>query len=464
MNQGSADNGGQDPGHDQDHEFYLIACDEDVAGLDLEEIIDVPEFQALMDDFHKLTGIGSAIVNDTGKVLVAAGWQEICTRFHRMHPESLRNCIESDIQLGGQGIPGEFRVYKCKNNMWDISTPIHVGGRHLGSMYMGQFIFAEEDPDLEVFIQQAEKYGFDQKKYLEALARVPRYSRDMVHKAMTFYTRLARIISELSFSRINLCRAISQKSEAGKQLKEVNEKLKQTLAEKDKFFSIIAHDLKSPFIGFLNFISLMDEHVHHLDRDEIRKLVRSMKHNADSLLNLLNNLLDWSRLQRGLISFEPSPLKLDELVDLSLNIIKPMAEKKKIFLESSVPGNIAVQADKPMVDTVIRNILNNAVKYTNPHGNIRVAAEKDGKMVRIRVKDSGTGMDQDTLGLLFTGNSPSPARGTDGEKGTGLGLTLCREFVHRHGGRIWAESKPGQGSEFYFTLPGADENAGDEKS
>lgn len=433
--------------------FVLLSPEGDIGSLDLEDIINIQALQSLMNDFYNLTKIGSAIVDIKGKILVANGWQDICTQFHRKHHETRKNCIESDIFLSDPGSTGRFNLYKCKNNMWDMATPIFVGGKHLGNIFLGQFLFVDEEPDIELFRAQARRYGFDEQKYLEALERVPRFSRETVDLAMTFYTRLANLISELSFGHIKLARAMNERTKAEKKLKKSNYQLKQALADKDKFFSIIAHDLRSPFIGFHNFIRLMDKHIDSMSHEDIRKLTRDMKKNADNLYNLLNNLLEWARVKRGLISYDPGPLKLVEIVRLSLDLIEPGAAQKNISLGVSVPQEITILADKPMLFTVIRNILSNAVKYTRRQGRISIMAQCQKSMVVVAVKDNGLGMDKKTISALFTHGQKFSLQGTEGETGTGLGLLLCREFIEKHGGRIWAESQPGQGSTFYFTLP-----------
>ncbi len=176
-------------------------------GMEQEEfgnVIDVQQIQALMDDFYKLTNIGIAIIDLKGNILVATGWQDICTKFHRVHPDTLRNCIESDLHLTENVNEGEYLVYKCKNNMWDVVTPIVMGGRHVGNLFLGQFLFEDEVPDLAVFKAQAAQHGFDQDEYLAALQMVPRWSRDKVHTIMTFYSKFASMIGQLSYSNLKL--------------------------------------------------------------------------------------------------------------------------------------------------------------------------------------------------------------------------------------------------------------------
>ncbi|HVN23175.1 MAG TPA: chemotaxis protein CheB [Syntrophorhabdales bacterium] len=188
----------------------ILSPEGDIGNLDLADIIDVPEIQSLMDDFYKLAHIPMAILDIKGKVLVGAGWQDICTHFHRAQPESCANCIESDTLLSA-GIPtGESRLYKCKNNMWDIATPIMVGGQHVGNVFSGQFFFEDEVPDHELFREQARKYGFDEEAYVAALDRVPRLSKESIKTGMTFFAKLSRILSQLSYSNIKLARTLTQ--------------------------------------------------------------------------------------------------------------------------------------------------------------------------------------------------------------------------------------------------------------
>ena len=167
----------------------------DIGKLGLADIVDIKALQLMMDDFFKLTHIGIAIIDIKGKILVATGWQDICTQFHRVHPQTCKNCIESDRQLSEGLKPGAFKIYKCKNNMWDIATPIMVGEKHVGNLFLGQFLFDDEAPDHDLFRAQARQYGFNEDDYLAALDRVPRWSRETVDTVMAFYSKFAQMIS-----------------------------------------------------------------------------------------------------------------------------------------------------------------------------------------------------------------------------------------------------------------------------
>lgn len=191
--------------------------------LELADIFDAPAIQSMMDAFFALEKIGMAIIDLRGRVLVATGWQDICTKFHRVHPEACKHCVESDVALSAGVAPGEFKLYRCKNGLWDMATPIVVGGRHVGNFFLGQFFFDDEQPDLDVFRAQARQYGFDEADYLAALDRVPRWSREKVDRAMTFYAALAQQISALGYRNLQLGQALADQKRTEKALQESEE-------------------------------------------------------------------------------------------------------------------------------------------------------------------------------------------------------------------------------------------------
>jgi len=164
----------------------------DFGSLELAEIVDVKLLHSLIDDFHAIVNIPMGIIDMKGKMLVGVGWQDICRTFHRVHPETYKNCIESDTRLTAGVAPGEFKLYKCKNNMWSIATPLIVCNQHVGNIFSGQFVFDDEPPDVEFFRTQAQRYAFNEEQYLAALAAVPRLSREHVNTCMTFLTTLVR--------------------------------------------------------------------------------------------------------------------------------------------------------------------------------------------------------------------------------------------------------------------------------
>lgn len=181
----------------------------DFSKQELANIIDTEAFQSMMDDLYVVTKIGFALIDLKGNVLASAGWQDICVNFHRKNPQTLWNCLESDLVLTQGVAQGEFRTYKCKNNMCDIVTPIIVGNRHVGNLFSGQFFFDDEVIDRKLFAEQAERYGFDKEAYLAALDKVPRWNRAVVESLMKFYVKLSELISKLSYSNLRLSKTLS---------------------------------------------------------------------------------------------------------------------------------------------------------------------------------------------------------------------------------------------------------------
>ncbi len=192
----------------------------DFANIELADVIDVPALQEMMDDYYAITGIGVGIIDLKGKVLVGTGWQDICVNFHRAVPESCAFCRQSDISLSSGVPPGTFKEYRCKNNMWDIATPIMLGDRHIGNIFLGQFLYDDEIPDYNLFRAQARRFGYDEAGYLAALDRVPRWSRETVRKAMGFYSKLARMISKANYNNVILGDTLARKEQAEGKLKE----------------------------------------------------------------------------------------------------------------------------------------------------------------------------------------------------------------------------------------------------
>jgi PAS domain S-box-containing protein len=209
----------------------LLSSDEDIGDLELADIIDAPSLQSFLDDFHDLGGTPLAIIDLKGRVLVGAGWSDICTRFHRVHTATRQNCIESDTLLT-TGVPeGEYRLYQCKNHMWDVATPIVVAGVHMGNVFSGQFFFEDEPVDRELFRSQARTYGFDEEAYLTALDAVPRLSRETLGRAMGFFSKLAGMLSRNSHATIQLARS-AQEREALLQALQISEERFRSMFER----------------------------------------------------------------------------------------------------------------------------------------------------------------------------------------------------------------------------------------
>lgn len=210
----------------ENHENHVIDLKDstelpiDLSRQELVNIIDAEALQSMMNDLYAVTKIGFAIIDLKGNVLASAGWQNICLKFHRTNPQTLWNCLESDLVLTEGVAQGEFKTYKCKNNMWDIVTPIIVDNRHVGNLFSGQFFFDDEVIDRALFVDQAERFGFDKQAYLAALDEVPRWNRAVVTNLMRFYAKLSEMVSRLSYSNLRLSKALSNQRQIEKELRQ----------------------------------------------------------------------------------------------------------------------------------------------------------------------------------------------------------------------------------------------------
>lgn len=237
------------------------------------------------------------------------------------------------------------------------------------------------------------------------------------------------------------------------QIKAQNKKLKTLNATKDKFFSIIAHDLKSPYNAVLGFSDILLTQSENLDRQEIKSIADMIKRSADVAVNLLTNLMVWSQSQTNRIKFNPEVLDLTDIVSHVILLYNETALQKGISLSFDLPENSTVTGDREMLDTILRNLVSNAIKFTRPGGKIIVSAVKDEYETIVSVADNGIGISKENKKKLFRIDEGYTTAGTEKEKGTGLGLILCLEFVEKHGGRIWVESTPGKGTIFSFSIP-----------
>jgi len=245
---------------------------------------------------------------------------------------------------------------------------------------------------------------------------------------------------------------LTEYKKAEDSLKDYTKELKLLNSTKDKFYSIIAHDLRSPFQSLLSVSKLLATEIESLSQEEIIMFSKGLNDNLLNLYALLKNLLNWSLMQRNMMEYKPTDLNLFDLVDEKIEMSNQSALKKNISITNKVDTGTMVFADDNMLRSVVQNLLTNAIKFTQSEGRIIVSSkEKDG-FVEVCVQDTGIGIELEKSSELFNFNTIFSTNGTDGEKGTGLGLPLCKEFVEKNGGKIWVESEIGKGSKFTFTL------------
>ena len=564
--------------------------DGDIGTLELSDIIDTQALKSLMEDFFQLTGMLGAVLDVSGKVLVAVGWQDICTKFHRCNPNSLKKCIESDTILS-QSVPkGEFKSYRCKNNMWDTVTPLIIGGKHLGNVFMGQYLIEDEVPDVALFRKQARKYGFDEEEYLAALDRVPRFSKEAIERGMRFYAKLTEVISTLSFSTIQQSRLISERKQSEQILKESEERFRQAityapypimihaegkvlqlskewtnqtgytlediptikewrmkaygtdaepsqefinnlyeiekaqydgewnvkikngseriwefssspigelpngkkmaismasditerkladrelLKAKDKaeesdrlksaFLANMSHEIRTPMNGILGFAELLKRP--NLSGEQQNKFVGIIQNSGNRMLNIINNIVDISKIESGLMLVNLQESNINEQIEYIYNFFKPEVEKKGIqfsFSNSLDTVDSNITTDREKVYAILTNLVKNAIKFT-PEGSLKFGYLKKNNYLEFYVKDTGIGIPKERQQAIFERFIQADIEDKNAYQGAGLGLSISSAYVKMLGGDIWVESVEGEGSCFYFTLPIHTERAKDNK-
>lgn len=326
---------------------------------------------------------------------------------------------------------------------------------------ISEFIYSEES-DRKIAEMQT-KYEIDKKEdEIELLKRVQEV-RDLqlakqndLKNFLIIALVLFVIIAILTYylyrtkrrSNLHLMETNAQINEKNKALEELN-------ATKDKFFSIISHDLKGPLNSLTSFSNLLINHISHMSKDEIQMLAKDLDKSVKGLFSLLENLLEWSRSQSGNIELKPETLDLINLIDQNKSLLSKTAENKNIRLITPEFFNLAVFGDKNSINTILRNLISNALKFTLNGGEVRIEVTENQDMAVISVIDNGVGMSPEVVNKLFRIDQKHSTKGTANEKGTGLGLILCKEFAEKNGGTISVHSKEAKGSTFTFTLPKA---------
>lgn len=277
---------------------------------------------------------------------------------------------------------------------------------------------------------------------LGTLCVIDNVPRELDQAQITALKALGNQLEKLLEYRISLYKL----NNSEKRLKEIN-------ATKNKLFSIIAHDLRGPIGGIKSLLELLISNFNLSDIKKIQEMLEVIQVSANSTYELLENLLTWAKAQQNEIKFAPEEIHLNKIVSQTIDLFTELSKNKEVVINCDIPENSFVFADKNMVMTVLRNLMSNAIKFSSKGGNIQIILEKKDKEFLIIVKDEGTGIEAENISKLFKKTEHISTYGTNGEKGTGLGLLLCLEFIEKHGGKIWVDSELDKGSAFKFTLP-----------
>ncbi|MCB1193052.1 MAG: hybrid sensor histidine kinase/response regulator [Leptospiraceae bacterium] len=276
---------------------------------------------------------------------------------------------------------------------------------------------------------------------------------DYITKPFNTKELLARVSThiELKLSKEKLETALEQLNQKAQELDLANK-------TKDKFFSILSHDLSNIFGSFNNLMEIWKFYKRGAPEESFVKILVNVENSAKMGYDLLVNLLEWSRIQTGKIDFKPKKLKLKEIVEGSFKLLGNNAGTKNITLSLNIPEIATIYADPNMLGIIIRNLVSNAIKFTPSGGKVEVISEEKDGFTEISVADNGVGISQENIAKLFRIDSQHKTNGTNKERGTGLGLILCKEFIDKHNGEIWVHSLPGKGSQFFIKFPNHKEN------
>jgi signal transduction histidine kinase/PAS domain-containing protein len=435
----------------------------DIDEQDLSNIIDVPALQSMMSDLCSVTNIGFSIIDLKGNVLVGTGWQDICAKFHRANPETLKNCIESDTTLT-QGVKqGEFRTFKCKNNMWDIVTPITIGGKHMANIHSGQFFFEGEKVNREEFVAQAEKYGFDKEAYMCAFDQIPRWNREKVKNLMVFYTKLAEIISKLSYSNLKLAKLLTKEKTLQDQLEHYSKHLETLVEEKTKQLKdserlaaigqtagMVGHDIRNPLQSIIGEVYLANTEIatlpHSKEKANLLESLDMIKQNIEYMNKIVLDLQDFAKPLNPCAEETNIEQMTQELLTRN-GVPASIQTEAKIEADARI-----VKADSAYMKRILGNLVSNAVQAMPDGGKLTVQAHREKTTVVIMVKDTGVGILEEAKDKLFTPLFTTKA------KGQGFGLAVVKRLTEALGGTVTFESQEGKGTTFTIILPAPNKN------
>lgn len=403
-------------------------------------------------------GLGDVAVNNEGKVISLIGTiQDITDR--KLKEQEIRDQqAKLDIalkiaKLGQWEYDVEANIFHFNDNFYNIfnTTSDEMGGNYMTPQeYAQKFVYPDDFDIVAVEIKNA----------LET--NDPKYSRQIEHRMLYANGEMGYIAVRFTIVKndkgqteklFGINQDITAIKKAEVELQENEAKLRELNAMKDKFVSIIAHDLKSPFSSIIGFSQLLNEESSQLDKDKIARYSEQIMKASEKSFDLLNNLMEWSKSETGRMKFAPELIHLQKSIHEVLDLLRPQADQKKITIENNVPEDIIVYADESMLATVLRNLISNAIKFSFIQGRVMLKANATDQEVLVKVYDNGTGMSEKNTKKLFRIDENLSTPGTQNEHGTGLGLILCKEFIEKHGGKIWVNSENGKGSEFCFTLP-----------
>lgn len=392
-------------------------------------------------------------------LLIAAGR----TNVRLGNQDSASKLIEQCIQISESGNHKELLkdAYYALSELYESKSDFYNAHRYLkkysavkDSMYNMDFSrkISELQLSFEIDAKEKEIQLLTKEKKIQQLEIEQQRSQNNILYIIIVFGLITALFTFMRFLSFRRTQRLLKEKNAEIALS--NAELSQANASKDKFFSIIAHDLKSPFTGLLGYSEIIIEDFDQLSQKDIKYFLENMRSIIKSIFGLIENLLTWSRIQTGHMEFFPQKLDLMTTICSVISSLSGNAVKKNITMYNSINQELLVRADENMVRSVVINLISNAIKFTQTGGGIFIDSEMmNDKFVRISVRDTGVGISAEDVEKLFRIDKQHTTLGTDSEKGTGLGLVLCKELVEKNGGMIWVESEEGNGCTFFFTLP-----------
>ena len=406
----------------------------------LSELVDVSVVQKLAEAHYRASGMPIGIIDAVdGAMLVGFGWQDICTRYHRVNAISAEHCRESDNYIKGHLDESSPCEYTCRNGLRDIGVPIRVGGQHLATLFLGQFFYEGESPDREFFIRQALQFGFDERSYLASLDRVPVFSRPVVENILQYNVALARFISDLAE------RALAHAGD--------EEALREADRRKTEFMAVLSHELRNPLAPIQNALHVLERV--ESGTNQANKALAVANRQVRHLTRLVDDLLDVTRLARGKDQLQRQCLDLAQVVQDSVEDQRSVLSERGVALDlQGACEPVWVDGDAQRLSQVLGNLLRNACKFTDAGGHVLVTLQREGNEAILGVRDDGIGIATDLVKGVFEPFVQADTSLHRTRGGLGLGLALVKSLVELHGGTVRAKSEgEGKGSEFIVTLP-----------
>jgi signal transduction histidine kinase/ActR/RegA family two-component response regulator len=406
----------------------------------LADLVDLSVVQRLTDANYHANRMPIGIIDsDDGLIMVGVGWQDICVQFHRVHPQTSMRCRESNRYINDRIQDNSPCEYTCKNGLRDIGIPIVVDGKHLATLFLGQFFYEGEAPDREYFTRQAREFGFDEERYLAALDRVPVFTREAVANILRYDQALAAFISDLAERSL-----VHRRDETA---------LREADRRKDEFLAVLSHELRNPLAPISNSVAILARARVGESADRALAVIdRQVGH----LTRLVEDLLDINRISRGRLQVRCAHVELGGVVKRVLEDHRSVLAARKLDTVLELPQRQTwVNADETRLVQMIGNLLQNAVKFTPPGGQIVVGVQNpDRDRARVFVRDNGPGIDPEMRQRLFEPFAQADVTLARSSGGLGLGLALVKGLVELQGGSVEAASNgTGKGAEFAFTLP-----------